>query len=152
MAGLNICGLAEFSSTLERVISRAPELRAELHEELAQLLKDEVDGAISGTVADREGRIKDWQEQRVGSKGGYAAISPARSPSGKNGAGAITNYLESGHVIRRPGGGAHRYKPRIKTVFVSGRHFYSAARGRIEPRAIALIEEFANKLVEELEG
>ena len=88
----------------------------------------------------------------VGSGGGYAAIRPVDTSTGDNSPGAITNYLESGHKIRRPSGLARRYRSRIRKAYVDGYHFYQKAETRVEAKAIKLAQEFADKLAKRIEG
>jgi hypothetical protein len=120
---------------------------------MAALLKQEVDAQIIASgINDSSGKVRGWQQEHVGSGGGYAAIRPTNSSTGGNSPGAITNYLESGHKIRTPSGKARYYKPKIKTSFVEGRHFYQNAAKSVEAKAIRLAERFAEDLAKRIEG
>lgn len=145
----------ELDRALAELLQEFPEERRALHNELGDILKEGVDGAISQSVNDEHGRVRRWQVKHVGSGGGYAAIRPAGSAegggTGTESAGAITNYLEEGHKIRPPAGG-RGYRPRIRVVSVSGRHFYQSAGTSIEAKAIRLAEAFTDKLGKKLEG
>lgn len=78
-----------------------------------------------------------WQEMRMGSKGGYVAVSPSPDEtvqvtrSGeKTTSKDVTRYLERGHGIPTPSGRTRRYVPRISShrTYVPGRMFYSWAK------------------------
>ena len=91
-------------------------------------------------------QVKRWQELRLGSGGGYTAISPKnvivrsnKTMEGSHTAQVITRSLEHGHKIRPPSGRWQRYRPRIKGKLdtnrkhrihnvVPGRMFYSWAK------------------------
>lgn len=133
-----------------------PEMRRELHRELAAEAKKEVDAAISSSgLNDSRGNVRRWQVAHVGSGGGYAAVRAASEKegggTGPDSAGAVTNYLEGGHNIRPPSG-AEGYRPRIRVVYVNGYHFYQTARSSFEAKAVRLAERFADKLAQILEG
>lgn len=151
MQSIENSDLEKFSDELNNLLNEVPEMRRELHEELAQAAKEEVDSQIVASVNDASGKIRAWQEPHVGSGGGYAAVRPSDSSTGANSPGAITNYLESGHKIRKPSGNAKHYRPNIKVPYVEGRHFYEASRSAMESKAIATAERFADRLAERLE-
>lgn len=138
-------GLKKLDSDLKELLDDMPELRRELHEEIAGLMKQEVDGAIA--AAGLSSRVQGWQREHVGSGGGYAAVravgAKEGAKSGPNGPAAITNYLENGHRLRVAG----------RTIgYVSGRGFYAAASGRVEAKAIAAAEKFVETVAKRLEG
>lgn len=70
--------------------------------------------------------------------------------TGEGSVGAITNYLESGHKIRPPGGGKD-YRPRINVPYVKGYFFYEAAGVEAERIALEEAERFADELADMLE-
>lgn len=153
MQSVDLMDLEELDETLKSILEEMPEMRRELHEQIAEVIKSEVDIQISNSgLNDSTGKVRDWQESHVGSRGGYAAVRATDSSTGSNSPGAITNYLENGHAIRRPSGKAKNYRPRIKKPYVDGYHFYQTARGIVESRVIAIAEEFANQLSKKLEG
>lgn len=139
--------IGEIAADFERLLAEIPDMRRGLHEELAGVAKSEVNASIGGT-----GKVQGWQERIVGSGGGYAAVRPIKTPSGKGGPGAVTNAIEHGHKIRLPGGKANRYRPRVKVAHVSGRFFYQKAEAGVEAKAIAAAEAFCDKLAARLEG
>lgn len=110
------------------------------------LLHKQIDARFQDTA--RKGKrftareqVKRWQEVRLGSGGGYAAMSPKnitvrtnKTTAGSHTAAAITRYLERGHKIRSPSGRWKRYRPRenddlliggANGFIVPGRMFYS---------------------------
>lgn len=143
--------LNELDELFGRAMEGFKDGQRKLHEELAVIAKGIVDKNIAGTVRDTNGKVRSWQEKHVGSGGGYAAVRATSAATGNNSPGAITNYLESGHAIRRPSGGKN-YRPRIKTPYVSGRHFYQKSVQDVESAAIAQTENFVSNLAKQLEG
>lgn len=99
-----------------------------------------LDRQISTRLNDPRGRVRRWQELRVGSGGGYVAISPvddtvrvSRSTSNQYSARDITRYLERGHKIRMPSGRWKRYVPRVyERLDANGKNYlYSIVPGRM---------------------
>ena len=154
MQSVEVKGIDKLDSDLEDMLKSAPEARRELHEKIAKRIKSEVNVQIDASgINDENGTIKRWQEERVGSGGGYAAISAVSGAVGDNSPGAITNYLESGHKTRGPTGTAkRRRRGQAKKAYVDGFHFYQSAGGRAESIAIAAAETFADDLRKKLEG
>lgn len=153
MQSISLSGLDGLTKDLDTLLEKMPEKNRDLHEELAQLAKAEVDAQISASgVNDSSGKIKSWQEPHVGSRGGYAAVRASDAGTGDNSPGAITNYLGSGHKIRRPGGRSKRYWPAIKKPYVNGRHFYQKAQTSVESKAITVTNRFTEDLAKELGG
>ena len=119
----------------------------------SSVLKEVQDQVVRQGVNDSRGRIRRWQDMRVGSHNGYVAVSPVSEDvavikDGKTTARDITRYVDQGHTIRSPSGTAARYTPRIKSgrTYVPGRRFYSWAR--MDAQKIAL--EAADEAVREL--
>lgn len=140
------------SLKLEQAGKAGKEEQRAVHEELAGAMLSSVRGIIGGCIYDTHGKIQGYQDKHVGSKGGYAAVRPNKKPGGPNGAGAVTNYLENGHAIRRPGGSAKRYKPRIRTLYVAGNGFYAAARGHLGNMQQRIALRIANAVTDTIEG
>lgn len=156
MQSIEKAGLTELDRTLSSLLDEFPEMRRELHEELGAMAKREVDAAVETSgLHDSGGNIRRWQVVHIGSGGGYAAVRAAGAKegggTGKNSAGAVTNYLERGHKIRPPQGGKG-YRPRIRVAYVNGYHFYETARTSFEAKAIRTAERFADRLAGRLEG
>lgn len=153
MQSVDLSALEKFSDELNTLLDEIPEARRKLHEELATMAKKEVDAQIIASgIQDSQGKIRDWQEDDVGSGGGYAAVRAVKGVTGDNSPGAITNYLESGHRIRPPSGKAKRYKPQIKVPYVEGHHFYQEAQKNITAKAIDMSDKFAEELAKRIEG
>lgn len=154
MQSVSIKGMDDLDKDLKAILKDAPDMRRRLHEDIARNLKTEVDAQIgSSGINDSHGTVKGWQEERVGSGGGYAAISAVSGQTGANSPGAITNYLESGHKTRQPTGSAkRRRRSQAKKAYVDGFHFYQSAGVRAENIAIASAEKFADELKQKLEG
>ena len=154
--GIDMGMLSEFSAALDALVKDSPELQRELHTELADELKRALDGSISSAVNDSSGHVRSWQEKHVGSKGGYAAVRPAKGTLSRGGKSyriaAVTEYLERGHKPRRPSGADDNYRPRLKNAYVDGRHFYSKTYNKIERTAISRAERLVNTIAERLEG
>ena len=118
-----------------------------MFEELAEDLLQEVRGRIGGA-----GKVQRWQEKYVGSGGGYAAVRPkARTYDERgNAVGYVTNAINSGHAVRKPGGQAKRYRSQVKQSYVPGKGFYEAARGQTESIVRAAMERFEARIQEAL--
>lgn len=146
MQSLEINGMDELNRVLDEIIGDFPDERRRLHERIATVAENIVKQQAGG------GTLADMQESFVGSKGGYAAVKARRGQTGPNSPGAITNYNENGHRIRKPSGLSKRYRPRIHTVFVSGKHFYQKSESLVESAALRESEIFAEKLAKKLGG
>lgn len=111
----------------------------QLARSLEEIVRRNVDA--SG-IRDHHGKIKRWQSVSIGTKFGYAAVRAVREPSGPDGAGAITNYLQSGHKVRFPSGRAKRYRPDVHVSRTRAFDFYGAAAFEVNQ----LSEDFARRL------
>ena len=98
-SSVNTSGLAELRTCIENANNSIPELQMAAHQRLGEVLQRTVRGNISTSLNDSHGKIAGWQDVFVGSGGGYVAVRAATSPTGSNGAGAVTNYLENGHGL-----------------------------------------------------
>lgn len=159
MQSINLSGLDGLTKDFDALLKKMPEKRRALHEELAGLAKREVDAQISTSLHDNSGTVRSWQEQHVGSLGGYAAVRATDKGDGEHPAtgddspGAITNYHESGYKTRKPSGNAKRPQPgKSKMPYVDGRHFYQKTQTSVESKAIDLVNRFADDLAKELGG
>ena len=153
---IDMKGLDELDRRFAEALKERPELRKQMHEEVALALQTEVRGQMAKTgIARRTGRLEGWQKNYVGTGGGYAAVRAIGKAdgggTGPNSAGAITNYLESGHKVRPPSGKAKRpRKSRRKKAFVTGRYFYAAARGQAQQVALAAANRYAERIAERI--
>ncbi|MDD3173584.1 MAG: hypothetical protein PHF63_07990 [Herbinix sp.] len=153
MQSVDLTDLDQLDNDLKELFDKIPDRRRQLHEKIADVIKSEVDIQISRSgLNDSSGHVKAWQEQHIGSRGGYAAVRASDTSTGNNSPGAITNYLENGHRIREPSGKNKHYRPRLKKPYVDGYHFYSAARKSAESQAITAAEEYVKEIADKLEG
>lgn len=151
MQSVDLKGLDELERDIADLIKSFPDMQRELHEEFANTIKKKVDSEIVASLKNGASKIKRWQGKYVGSYGGYAAVRAVDNSTGSESPGAITNYLENGHKIRKPTGRNKRYKPRINKIYVDGYHFYSKASNNLEADIIKISEKFANKIRNKLE-
>ena len=135
------------SEQMEAALKRVPALRRKVIESVTQKVKARLDTEIASRVRDTHGKIRGWQEIRIGSKAGYGVIAPVRDSPG-----AITQYLEGGHRIRNPKkAGAKGYRPRIRVAAVAGRFFYKSADAQKEGIINAELKKFEKELAENLD-
>ena len=73
--------LDELINRFQDFLRERPEKRREMHIEVADALKRELDAQI-GASGVKGGKIQSWQQQHVGSGGGYAAIRPIGTAEG----------------------------------------------------------------------
>ena len=93
--------LAVLSENISGLPARIDEIRRDVMKKAGEEIKQEVDWEISDSgMYDRHGKVRRWQRIYIGSGGGYAAVRSSDEESGENSPGAITNYLENGHIIR----------------------------------------------------
>lgn len=108
-------------------------------------------------VPDVHGRLQRWQEIRMGSEGGYSAVSATAADIVQVSENAITTsadltrYLEHGHGVRTPSGRAKRYTPRLRGngAYVKGHLFYSWAIVEADRLARAAAEEAMRDFIQE---
>lgn len=150
-------------SELERLIDRldnAPNVlqaaKREAFSAAAPKLKQALDSQLGGS-----GKVRSWQGQFVGSKGGYAAVRPKkeayvetrgkqtgfRAGPKKYAVGYVTNAVNSGHKWPRNTWG---YRTRAGTV--PGRQFYRRAQAQAESVAREAGEQIVRTLMDHLGG
>ena len=118
------------------LIDQSPEIikaaKQKAFETAAGKMKQALDSKIGGT-----GKVRSWQNQYVGSKGGYAAVRPKAKTytdeTRKYAVGYVTNAINTGHRFPTPRGKTQRYKPRIKSgrQSVPGQQFYEATQAEV---------------------
>lgn len=146
----------EFWARWEDAIRQIPGLKEQILEKAGEDIRDAVRQSIDRSgLNDQRGRVKTWQNPHIGSGKGYVAV---RSDSvevesggggkGKLNAGALTNYLTSGHKVRGPSGRAKRYVPRARMTKVPGLGFYKNAAGDADQIAVQAAEEFLEQISE----
>ncbi|MCI1958596.1 MAG: hypothetical protein LKJ25_03110 [Clostridia bacterium] len=156
MESVNLDSLVSLENKLKKVLDSLPEEKRKLHEELGEMAKGIVENNISVSVNDGNGKIKNWQEMRIGSKGGYAAISPKKNMyiynktnNKKYAVGYITNAIENGHPARIPRN--PKTKRRVKVAYVDGRGFYFKSRNEAMAKSIGICNAFVERLKEKIE-
>jgi len=119
-----------------------PEIRREALEKAGRELLPALRGRIGG-----HGKVQNWQDVYMGSRGGYAAVRPkaktfaeTKREGRQYAVGAVTTAIEHGHKTR---GGAGR---------VPGKHFYLSTMSDAVRLQNAAAEELARRLTETLEG
>lgn len=145
-------GFDELDEYFEDIVQNFPQKKAAFMAEAGEILRQSVTGNIASAVNDSSGHVQGWQKLYFGTGGGYAAVRAIGTAdggeSGKNGPGAITNYLEGGHKPRPASGKAKRIRRgRAKLAYVDGRHFYDSAKNTAEPKLIASAENFMDSVV-----
>lgn len=156
MQSIDTSGLELFDRDLARILEGMPEERRRLHEEIGEMIKQDLDAAVSSSgLNDTGGNVRRWQVKHIGTRGGYAAVRPAGgkegAQTGRNGPGAITNYLTNGHAIR-PARGGKDYRPRIRVARVRAYGFYDSAKSSTEAKAIRKVHEYVDRLAARVEG
>ena len=137
----------------EDLIEEFPDVKKEALRAAGEAALEEVRAQIDRRgIRDTHGRVKRWQGVRMGSKGGYVAVSAidetvSVTASGTTTAKDITRYLDKGHGIRRPSGLSKRYVPRMPggRTYVPARQFYSWAK----MNAVKIATEAADKALEQ---
>ena len=155
----------EFWKRWGKSIEQIPDMKKAILEKIGDRVQDEVRSRIdSSGLSDHRGRVKLWQKHHVGSGSGYVAIRSdsvevlagyRRKSDGLQtetlNAGALTNFLTSGHRVRGPSGRTKRYQPRARMTRVKGYDFYAKAQAEAEKIAVQEAEDFLRRLaVEEL--
>ena len=156
MQSVDMEGLKQLDNDFEHILREIPNGRRQLHEEVGKAVLQDVRANIDASLNDANGHIKGIQEHHVGSGGGYAAVRAVRGkgPHGNSDSpGAITNYLENGHAIRRPSGKAkRRRKSRATKPYVDGRHFYAEAERNAQNVALDAAQRYVDKFADMLGG
>lgn len=159
MQSIDTSGLSELRRTFQQARQSIPQLQREAHERLGQVVQRTVRGNISTSLNDSHGKIASWQDVFVGSRGGYVAVRATDSPAGRNGAGAVTNYLENGHVKRKRRTYIKNQARYIKIIraragnnWVEGRHFYQKSKSSLQREVQREAENILNQLVSSLGG
>lgn len=158
-SSVNTSGLAELRTRIDNANNSIPDLQRAAHERLGQVIQRTVRGNISTSLNDSHGKIAGWQDIFVGSGGGYVAVRAATSPTGRNGAGAVTNYLENGHVKRQRRTYVKKQSRNIRVIraqasnnWVEGRHFYQKSKSSLQRVVQQEAENILNQLVSNLGG
>ncbi len=157
MQDVEIHGLDQLSKALGEIVRKAPDMQRAVHEKLGDSLHTVVQGNVRSHLNDSHGKISGWQKKYVGSRGGYAAVRATDSSSGPNSPGAITNYLENGHAMRKNKLHSTRQSRRMRQLrnqssgnWVRGRRFYSASRADAPRLLLAAANDLADQIANTL--
>lgn len=144
-------GFDELTKKFDNIISGASQKRREIHDKIGEQLKKEVDSQIDSRINDSHGKIRSWQKQYVGSRGGYTAVRPRPGKDSHGYAyGYITNALENGHRVRiskNP-----KYRSKSKRFKVQGYKFYEASKSAAKRLGLEGAEELENWIKSKMEG
>ncbi len=147
-------GWTAFWDRWQETIDQFPGLKEAMLEKLGGQVQGEVRQTVDHSgLHDSRGRVKLWQNPHVGSGLGYVAVR-ADSVEVAAGygdrqvlnAGALTNFLSSGHKVRGPSGRSKRYQPRARMTRVRGLDFYGKAKAEAEKIAVQEAEDFLRRL------
>lgn len=135
-------------------VDQLPGLKKAMLEKIGGRVQGEVWGDVDRSgLNDSRGRVKRWQNPHVGTRNGYVAVRPdsVETAAGyqdrqRLNAGALTNFLSSGHRVRGPSGRAKRYQPRARMTRVKGYDFYAKAQAEAEKIAVQEAEDFLRRL------
>lgn len=149
MPEIDVLGLDKLCENFQGILRDAPNIQREYHEKMSSKLTN----LVRRNIPYRTGQVRRWQNAHVGSGGGYIAVRPDSVPSGKNGAYAITWYLEHGHKIRNNGLESIRQtrkQAKIRAVagnnWVRGYSFYDTAETLAVPVAEMAARQFAAEI------
>lgn len=140
--------LDDLAKRFDLALKKFPERRRVYHVRIGERALGMVRGEIGGT-----GKVQGWQENYVGSRGGYAAVRPRPGKHGKYAVGYVTNAIENGHRTRMSKKGGARRRRGAKD-FVLGRGFYRAVinSGELENAALEEAELLMDEIESILEG
>jgi hypothetical protein len=151
---INTSQWTAFWKRWQETIDQLPGLKEAMLEKLGGRVQGEVRGAVDRSgLNDSRGRVKRWQNPHVGSGLGYVAVraDSVEAAAGyrdrqRLNAGALTNFLSSGHKVRGPSGRAESYQPRARMTRVKGYDFYAKAQAEAEKIAVQEAEAFLERL------
>lgn len=165
-ATLDRKAIEKFNSYWEDLMEEFPEARATAVRTMGEAVKRDLDAQISmadlGT--DAKATVQSWQELRLGSKGGYAALSGQKGKLSNRWRGQpvtikqVTKWLERGHGVRKSASGSGRAWNRagrsgLNTVtglrYVKGRMFYSWTKMKALEHALDAANEALEIFAEE---
>lgn len=143
-----------FWNRWQDTIEQFPGLKEAMLEKLGGRVQAEVREAVDRSgLNDARGRVKLWQNPHMGSRLGYVAVradsvevAAGYRDRQRLNAGALTNFLSSGHKVRGPSGRSKRYQPRARMTRVKGLDFYGKAQAEAEKIAVQEAEDFLRRL------
>lgn len=148
----------EFWNRWESTIDNIPGLREELLKRVGESVQNTVRHNIDVSgLNDSRGRVKRWQNPNMGSRSGYVAVradsievAAGYKDRQRLNAGALTNFLSSGHKVRGPINVRKRYQPQARMTRVKGADFYPKAKKEAEKIALQEAEYMLQALKEDL--
>ena len=162
--------LDQFNRYWDKVYQKVPEARAQAVKAMGEAVFQELGQQIqvSDLQSEAKGNVRDWQEMRLGSRGGYFAVSPRKKdkPGDQAWKGnsvtmkQVTRWLERGHGARKPAPGSLRrwsrytrsgLNIRTGTRFIKGRQFYSRTRLKATDIALKAADRVLSKLYDDVE-
>lgn len=152
---VDTAGWNAFWDRWKNTIDKIPGLKEAMLEKLGGRVQGTVREAVDRSgLNDPRGRVKLWQNPHTGSGKGYVAVradsvevAAGYKDRQRLNAGALTNFLASGHRVRGPSGRAKkRYHPRARMTRVNGLDFYGKAKAESEKIAIQEAEDFLRRL------
>lgn len=175
--------MRRFVQYWDRLLEVVPEARREAVEAAGEAVKRSLDAQIrsadlSGIEA--KARVSSWQQIRLGSGGGWAAVSPKkgtvyswdqRANFGGRArqhtwdgepvtARQVTTWLERGHGTGTTGAmadswskrlGKHQVKERLGKGYVSGRRFYAYTKDDAQEIALKAADKVLCRLADEVD-
>ena len=173
--------IRKFNSYWDALFKVVPEARTQAVETMGKAAQQELNAQIGKAAleTDAKGTVSSWQELRLGSEGGYAAISPkAYKWSYDHGKGKpkfwksvrvstrmVTKWLERGHGVRKPDttkdyAWSQRRKNRNRRAglnvatgrrYVKGRMFYSWTKMKATELALKAADQVLSKIADEVD-
>lgn len=158
--------IRKFNQYWEDLYEEFPGAKRKAVEAMGEAVQRELDANIqrADLEAEAKGHVRGWQELRMGSGGGYAALTPSKGKPVRARAQwrgqtvttkMVTKWLERGHGVRKPAAGSERAWNRFTrsglnrtsgTRYVAGRMFYSWTK----LRALDIALEAAGAALEEI--
>ena len=160
-----------FARYWEDLFEEFPEARRQAVERMGETVQKDLNARIQISDLNHaaKGTVKSWQEVRLGSRGGYAAIAPKKGTASPRVGQKqhtwkdrpitqkqVTRWLERGHGTPSTGKKVWSYNKRTKTLhrvherrgtgYVKGRLFYSWTRMKAWEHA----RDAANDLLESI--
>lgn len=171
--------LERFNRYWEDLYQVVPEARAAAVEAMGEAVKQELDAQIQSAdlSEDAKGTVCTWQELRLGSGGGYAAVTPVKAsvlgekkkPKTWKGspvsAKQVTRWLERGHGARkadtkkeyawsdrrRNRNWKAQVNNRTGTAYIKGRQFYSFTKLKAFDHAKKAADKVLCKIADEVD-
>lgn len=162
--GLDKRAIGEWARYWEPLYKVVPEARAAAVKAWGERMQQEVEQQIvTQGVQDERNHVRSWQELRLGSRGGWAAISPRSGAAGASSDGRkhtwkekqvtasqVTRWLERGHGNRKGHLGAHFHTAQ-SAGYTKGHLFYSWAEMIAEREALKAADDALCRIADEIE-